>query len=189
MKKALLTLTLALAILSSCAETFSPSIKITPSLSEVPFTGGSVDIKVMTDLPWKIETEDESPVVFSKTVGIGDDIITVTIPETDNWTTSCITVKFMARSNSSTSSRTAYITQGYRPYVNVSGESNTIERNGGSATLVVTANTDWTASCEIPGVTFSPSSGTVGNTTVKLSFPANTDAGTRRIKRKGNSYG
>ena len=181
MKKALLTLTLALAILSSCAETFSPSIKITPSLSEVPYTGGSVDITVMTNLPWKVEAGDDSPAIFSKTYGIGDDVITVTIPETDNWTTSCVTVKFMASSNSSTSTKTAYITQGYRPYVNVSGESNTIDRSGGSASLVVTSNTDWTASCEIPGVTFSPASGSVGNTTVKITFPANTAASSRRI--------
>ena len=172
MKKAFLTLTLALAILTSCAETFSPSIKI---------TGGSVDITVMTDLPWKVEVDEDSPATVSKAYGIGDDVITVTIPETDNWTTSCVTVKFTSRSNSSTAAKKAYITQGYKPYVNVSGESNTIDRNGGTAYVVVTANSDWTASCDIPGVTFSPASGSVGNTTVKITFPANTEASSRRI--------
>lgn len=181
MKKAFLTLTLALAILTSCAETFSPSIKITPSLSEVPYTGGSVDITVMTDLPWRVEIDEDSPATVSKAYGIGDDVITVTIPETDSWTTSCVTVKFMSRSNSSTATKKAYITQGYKPYVNVSGESNTIDRNGGTASVVVTANSDWTASCDIPGVTFSPASGSVGNTTVKITFPANTEASSRRI--------
>ncbi|MBR5035104.1 MAG: BACON domain-containing protein [Bacteroidales bacterium] len=181
MKKAYLTLILALAILSSCAETFSPSIKITPSLSEVPYTGGSVDIKVMTDLPWKVDAGEDSPAVISKTAGIGDDVITVTIPETDNWTTSCVTVKFVARSNSSTATKKAYITQGYKPYVNVSGESNTIDRAGGNASIVVTANTDWTASCDTPGVIFSPASGSVGNTAVNISFPANTGTSSRKI--------
>ena len=181
MKKAYLTLILALAILSSCAETFSPSIKITPSLSEVPYTGGSVDIKVMTDLPWKVDAGEDSPAVISKTAGIGDDVITVTIPETDNWTTSCVTVKFVARSNSSTATKKAYITQGYKPYVNVSGESNTIDRAGGNASIVVTANTDWTASCYTPGVIFSPASGSVGNTAVNISVPATTGASSRKI--------
>ena len=181
MKKAFLTLLAALAILSSCAETFSPSIKITPSLSEVPYTGGSVSIKVMTDLPWKVVLEEDSPATVSKAYGIGDDVVTVTIPETDKWTTGCITVEFNARSNSSTSTRTAYITQGYRPYVSIAGESVSIDRNGGTATLVVTANSEWTASCSTPGVSLSPASGQVGNTTVTVTVPANTGASSRKI--------
>ena len=181
MKKAFLTLTLALAILTSCAETFSPSIRITPSLSEVPYTGGSVDIKVMTDLPWRVDVGEDNPATVSKTCGIGDDVITVAIPETDSWTTSCVTVKFIARSNASTAVKKAFITQGYKPYVNVSGESSAIDRTGGSASVVVTANADWTASCDIPGVTYSPASGSVGNTTVNITFPANTEASSRRI--------
>ena len=180
MKKAYLLL-LAVLVCASCTETFSPTIYITPSLSEVPCTGGSVDIKVMTDLPWKVTTGEESPATFSKTAGIGDDVVTVTIPATDSWTTSCITVKFSSRSNSSTSSKTAYITQDYKPYVSVSGESSTLPKEGGTATVVVTANTPWTASCsEVDGVTFSPASGSTGNTTVKISVPANPGA-TRRI--------
>lgn len=180
MKKAYLIL-LAVLICASCTETFSPTIYITPSLSEVPFTGGSVDIKVMTNLPWKVTAGEESPATFSKTAGIGDDVVTVTIPATDSWTTSCITVKFSSRSNSSTSSKTAYITQDYKPYVSVSGESSTLPKEGGTATVVVTANTPWTASCsELPGVTFSPASGSTGNTTVKIAVPANPGA-TRRI--------
>ena len=181
MKKAYLILLAALTILVSCTDTFSPSIYITPSLSEVPCTGGSVDIKVMTDLPWKVSTGEESPATFSKTAGIGDDVVTVTIPATDSWTTSCITVKFTSRSNGVSSSKTAYITQDFKPYISVSGESSTIAKEGGMAEVVVTANTDWTASCtEVEGVTFSPASGSTGNTKVKISVPANGGA-TRRI--------
>lgn len=181
MKKAYLILLALLPLLASCSETFSPTIYITPSLSSVPCTGGSVDIKVMTTLPWKVDADDDSPATFSKTNGIGDDVVTVTIPATESWTTSCITVKFTARSNSSTSNKIAYITQDYKPYVAVSGESNTIPKEGGTAEVVVTANTDWTASCsEIAGVTFSPASGSTGNTRVKISIPANEGA-TRRI--------
>ena len=180
MKKAYLLL-LAVLVCASCTETFSPTIYITPSLSEVPCTGGSVDIKVMTNLPWKVTAGEESPATFSKTAGIGDDVVTVTIPATDSWTTSCITVKFSSRSNSSTSSKTAYITQDYKPYVSVSGESSTLPKEGGTATVVVTTNTAWTAYCnEVDGVTFSPASGSTGNTTVKIAVPANPGA-TRRI--------
>ena len=181
MKKAFLTLLAALAILTSCAETFSPSIKITPSLSEVPYTGGSVSIKIMTDLPWKVDLEEDCPATVSKAYGIGDDVVTVTIPETDNWTTGCIAVQFCARSNSSTSTRTAYITQDYRPYVSVAGKSVSIDRNGGTVSLVVTANGEWTASCDTPGVILSPASGSVGNTTVSVTVPANTSASSRKI--------
>ena len=181
MKKAYLILLAAVTILVSCTDTFSPSIYITPSLSEVPCTGGSVDIKVMTNLPWIVDAGESSPATFSKTNGIGDDVVTVTIPATDSWTTSCITVKFSARSNSATSSKTAYITQDYQPYISVSGESGTIAKEGGFAEVVVTANTDWTASCsEVAGVTFSPASGSTGNTRVKISVPAN-EGTTRRI--------
>lgn len=180
MKKAYLIL-IAMLMFTSCVDTFSPSIYITPSLSEVPCTGGSVDIKVMTSLPWKVSAGEESPATFSKTAGIGDDVVTVTIPATDSWTTSCITVKFTSRSNTATSSKTAYITQDFKPYVSVSGESSTIAKEGGMAEVVVTANTAWTASCaELPGVTFSPASGGTGNTKVKISVPANEGA-TRRI--------
>ena len=180
MKKAYLILLAALPFLFSCSETFSPSIAITPSLSEVPYSGGSVDIKVMTSLPWKVSADEDSPVTFSKTSGIGDDVVTVTIPATDNWTTSSISVKFSARSNSSTSNRTAYITQDYKPYVAISGEGFPVAKEGGVTSVVVTANTSWTASCDLEGVTFSPASGSTGNTTVKISIPANS-GDTRRI--------
>ena len=180
MKKAYLILLAVLPFLFSCSETFSPSIAITQSLQYVPYTGGSVDITVMTSLPWKVSTDSDSPVTFSKTNGIGDDVVTVTVPATDNWTTSCITVQFTSRSNSSTSTRTAYITQDYKPYIAVSGESYTLPKEGGTATVVVTANTGWTSSSDTEGVTFSPDSGSTGNTTVKVTVPAN-DGATRRI--------
>lgn len=181
MKKAFLILVAAALLSATCTETFSPSIAITPSLSEVPYTGGSVDIQIMTDLPWKIDVDEECPATFSKENGIGDDVVTVTIPESNSWTTGCITVKFSSRSNKTSSSRTAYITQGYKPYVSVSGESGTIDQEGGSARIVVTANAAWKASCETPGVTFSPAEGGVGNHTVLITFPANTTGSSRRI--------
>ena len=180
MKKAYLILLAAAIIFPACSETFSPSLAITPSLSEVPCTGGNVDIKVMTDLPWKVEAGEDCPASFSKTTGIGDDVVTVTIPATENWTTSCISVKFIARSNTYNSTRYAYITQDYKPYISISGESYTLPKEGGMATVVVTANTDWTSSSDTGGVTFSPASGSTGNTTVKVTVPANEGA-TRRI--------
>ena len=181
MRKAVLILALVLPLLCSCAETFSPSIKITPSLSNVPYTGGSVDITVMTDLPWKATINEDCPAVLSKEYGIGDDVVTVTLSETDNWTTECVTVKFSSRSNSATSTRTAYITQGYKPYISVEGSAPTIEREGGLASLVVTANAPWKASCDTPGVTFDPAEGGVGNFSVTIHIPANTTGATRRI--------
>lgn len=181
MKKAFLILVAAALLSAKCTDNFSASIAITPSLSEVPYTGGSVDITVMTDLPWKIVMDEECPATVSKETGIGDDVVTVTIPQTDSWTTGCVAVKFYSRSNSSSATRTAYITQGYKPYVSVSGESGTIERAGGSAQIVVTANAPWKASCDTPGVTFSPAEGGVGNHTVLVTFPANTTGSSRRI--------
>ncbi|MBQ3659297.1 MAG: BACON domain-containing protein, partial [Bacteroidales bacterium] len=50
-----------------------------------------------------------------------------------------------------------------------------------SAQIVVTANAPWKASCDIPGVTFSPAEGGVGNHTVLVTFPANTTGSSRRI--------
>ena len=182
MRKAFLILAMALPLLCACAETFSPSIKITPSLSNVPYTGGSVEIKVMTDLPWKAVLEDDdNTTVLSKTTGIGDDVVTVTLPETDNWTTECVTVKFYSSSNSATSVRTAYITQGYKPYVCVSGEIPMVPQEGGFVTMVVEANEPWTASCETPGVEINPASGEVGNFTITVRIPANTTGAIKRI--------
>ncbi|MBO4558384.1 MAG: BACON domain-containing protein [Bacteroidales bacterium] len=181
MKKALLILATALTLLmTSCAETFSPSISITPSKAYVPYTGGSVDITVMTTLPWKAEATDGSGAVLSEQNGIGEDVVTITIPATDNWTTSCVTVKFYSRSNSSTATKTAYITQGYKPYISVEGESGTIAKEGGVVRLVVTANAAWTASCSTPGVTVTPGNGPVGNEAVLVTVPANSGA-TRKI--------
>ena len=181
MRKAFPILVAAVLLAASCAENFSPSIAITPSLSEVPYTGGSVEIKVMTDLPWRVLLDEESLATVSKVNGIGDDVVTVTLPATDSWTTTCTTVKFYSRSNSSSSVKTAYITQGYRPFISVAGESGTIDREGGQASLVVTANTHWPASSDTPGVTFSPAEGEVGNHTVTITFPANTGTSSRRI--------
>ena len=182
MRKTLLISAAAALILCSCTETFSPSISITPSLSNVPCTGGSVDIKVMTDLPWKVDlAEDDATTTLSRSTGIGDDVVTVNIAETDNWTTGCITVKFSAKSNSSVVSKTAYITQDFKPAIFTEGSVPTMPKEGGLATITVTSNSPWHASCDTPGVEFSPASEAVGNFTVTIRVPANTTGTTRRI--------
>ncbi|MBQ9583212.1 MAG: BACON domain-containing protein [Bacteroidales bacterium] len=181
MKKAFLILLAALPLICACAETFSPVIQITPSLSSVPYTGGSVDVTVMTDLPWKVVLEEDSPATLSKAYGVGDDVVTVNIPATDNWTTSCIKVQFYCRSNSSSSYKYAYITQGYKPYIYVSGESGLVDVSGGTVFVVVTANADWTWSCDIAGVTVQPNGGQTGNYTAVISVPANTSGQVRKI--------
>ena len=176
MKKAFLTLmaTVVACVLCSCVDTFSGTIEITPSLSYVPYTGGTVDISIKTDLPWKVVTEDDCPATFSKVNGVGDDVVTVTIPATDNWTTTCVPVQFYCRYNSSSNYKYAYITQGYKPYISVSGSSGTVDAAGGVVTVVVTANEKWTASCDTPGVSVRPTSEEVGNYTVNIHVPANT---------------
>jgi len=182
MKKGLLILSLILPLLASCTETFSPSIKITPSLSNVPYTGGSVDITVMTDLPWKVELYDESDnATISKTAGIGDDVVTITLPETDSWTTSSVKVTFTSSSNSATAVKYAIITQDYKPYISVSGPGETVPKEGGLVKLVVTANEEWTASCSTAGVEVIPASAEVGNYTVNVRIPANTTGSSRKI--------
>ncbi len=182
MKKSLLTLALMLPVLISCTENFSPSIKITPSLSYVPYEGGSVDITVMTDLPWKVELDDEdATAAVSKSAGIGDDVVTLTIPATDSWTTSAVTVKFKCTSNGNTGTKTAVITQGYKPCITVESETLEVPSEGGIIRAVVTANAAWNASCSTRGVTLSPSSGAAGNHTVKIFVDANRSGAARKI--------
>ena len=174
MKKAYLILLVALPLICACSETFTPTIQITPSLSNVPYTGGSVDLKIMTDLPWKVVMEEGCNATVSKTNGAGDDMVTITVPATDNWTTTCIKVQLYCRSNSNNySSKYAYITQGYKPHVSVSAEAGTIPAEGGMAKAIVTANGPWKASCNTAGVTVQPDSGITGNETVSIYIPAN----------------
>ena len=180
MKKALLTLLLALPLLFSCSETFSPSIRIQPSLTYVPYTGGSVDITVMTDLPWVV-TAEEGTATLSKASGAGDDVVTVTVPATDNWTTSCVSVVFTSRSNSATATRTAIITQGYKPYISVAGHTGTVAAEGGKVQVIVTANDTWRATCSTEGVTVTPAGESTGNYTVVITVPANTTGEKRKI--------
>lgn len=181
MKKAFVILLAVLPLMAACVETFSPSVRITPSLNYVPYTGGSVDVTIMTDLPWKVVLDDDCPATVSKTNGIGDDVITVTVPPTDSWTTSCITLKIYARSNSATATKTEYITQGYKPYISVEGEAGTIAADGGQVRLVVVANGEWTSSCTTAGVTVTPAADQLGNHAVLISIPANTTGATRKI--------
>ncbi len=182
MKKTLLMLALMLPVLFSCTETFSPTIKITPSLSYVPYEGGSVDITVMTDLPWKVVLDDEDvTTLVSKSAGIGDDVVTLTIPETDSWTTSSVSVKFYCTSNSASGTKTAVITQGYKPYISVEGESLQVPSEGGDIRVVVTSNTPWKAVCDTPGVSVSPDSDAAGNRTVRIITGANTTGAERKI--------
>ena len=79
MKKAFAIVLAVLPLLAACTDTFAPSVKITPSLNYVPYTGGSVDVTIMTDLPWKVVMDDECPATVSKEAGIGDDVVTVTV--------------------------------------------------------------------------------------------------------------
>lgn len=181
MKKAFAIVLAVLPLLAACTEKFSPSVRITPSLNYVPYTGGSVDVTIMTDLPWKVVLEDGSPATVSKAYGVGDDVITVNVPATQSWTTTCIKVVINATSNSSTTTKTEYITQGYKPYISVEGEAGTIAADGGQVRLVVVANGEWTSSCTTAGVTVTPSSDELGNHAVLISIPANPTGATRKI--------
>lgn len=182
MKKAFLILLAALPLICACSETFSPTIQITPSLSSVPYTGGSVDLKIMTDLPWKVVLEEGCNATVSKANGAGDDMITITVPATDNWTTTCVKVQINCRSNSSSySSKSAYITQGYKPHVSVSAVAVTIPAEGGMAEAIVAANGPWKATCNTAGVTVKPDSSITGNETVRIFIPANTTGAAREI--------
>ena len=181
MKKAFAIVLAVLPLLAACTDTFSPSVKITPSLDYVPYTGGSVDVTIMTDLPWKVVLEDGSPASVSKACGVGNDIITVSIPATDNWTTTCHKVVIYASSNASEATKTEYITQGYKPFISVEGESGTIAAEGGQVRLVITSNDSWTASCATAGVAVTPAGGQTGNETVLVTIPVNTDGTTRKI--------
>ena len=182
MKKAFLILLAALPLICACSETFSPSIQITPSLSSVPYTGGSVDVKIMTDLPWKVVLEEGCNATVSKANGAGDDMVTITVPATDNWTTTCIKVQFYCRSNNSNySSKSAFITQGYKPHVSVSSQAGTIPAEGGMAKAIVTANGPWKAKCNTAGVTVQPDSDITGNETVSIYIPANPTKAAREI--------
>ncbi|MBP5504492.1 MAG: BACON domain-containing protein [Bacteroidales bacterium] len=181
MKKALPILLAALAVLCSCAENFSPTIRITPSLNYVPYTGGTVDVTIMTELPWKVVLEEGCPATVSKVNGVGDDVVRVDIPATENWTTSCVKVQFYCRSTAGSSYKYAYITQGYKPYISVSGEAPTLPAEGGILQLYVTANAPWTASSDTPGVTFQPAGEGIGSFTVNVNVPANTTGAVRKI--------
>lgn len=183
MKKAFFILIAVLPLICACAENFSPTIQITPSLSSVPYTGGSVDVKIMTDLPWKVVVDEGSNASVSKANGAGDDVVTITIPATDSWTTSCVKVQFYCRSNgNSYSSKLAYITQGYRPRVSVSADAGTIPAEGGTIKAIVTANGQWKAKCNTAGVAVQPSLGNTGNETVNIIIPANPTNAAREIK-------
>lgn len=181
MKKAFLILLAALPLICACAENFSPSIQITPSLSSVPYTGGSVDVKIMTDLPWKIVMDESCNATVSKANGAGDDMVTITVPATDNWTTTCVKVQFYCRSNGNYSSKYAFVTQGYKPHVSVSAPAGTIPAEGGMVKAIVTANAPWKAKCTTPGITVQPDSGITGNETVSITIPANPTNASRAI--------
>lgn len=181
MKKAFAIVLAVLPLLAACTEKFSPSVRITPSLNYVPYTGGSVDVTIMTDLPWKVVLEDGCPATVSKAYGVGDDVITVNVPATQSWTTTCVKVVINATSNSSTTTKTEYITQGYKPYISVEGEAGTIDADGDQLRLKVIANDRWSASCATAGVVITPESGQTGNETVLVTIPENTTGTTRKI--------
>lgn len=179
MKKSLiLTIILAVVILTACAEKVAPTLTISPNLSTVPWTGGSVDVAISTIFPWKITKNDDVVATVSKENGVGEDIVTITVPATENIGHSTIKLVVNARNETGSVLKYAIITQEPKPFIGLDRGNAAVSADGGRLSFVLTANGEWTSSCSTPGVVIEPRQDEVGRYSVDVTVPASNAART-----------
>ena len=182
MKKSLiLTIILAAVLLPACAEKVAPTLTITPNLSAVPWTGGSVDVAINTIFPWKVTKSDDVVATVSKENGVGEDIVTITVPETDKIETSSIKLTVNAKNGTGSVTKNAIITQEPKPFIGLDREKAAVSANGGRLSFVLTANGEWKSSCSTAGVTIEPKEDGVGRYTLDVIVPASSTTRTITI--------
>ena len=178
MKKSLILTIILVALLSGCAEELSPTLTISPNLSTVPYTGGSVDVAIHTIFPWKITKSDDVAATVSKENGVGEDIVTITVPATENIEHSTMRLVVNARNETGSVLKYAIITQEPKPFIGLETGKATVSAAGGRLSFVLTANGEWTSSCSTAGVVIEPKQDEVGRYTVDITVPASSAART-----------
>ena len=164
------------------------SIQLSPTLSSVPCTGGTVDLKIITDFPWRVEIDTLNLVELSvsKNAGIGDDIITVSVPPSVSYTSETVRVKIFAKGQNTSNYKYAVITQLPKPYIALNTPVVSVPREGGVVTVVVTANQEWKATCSDSHVSIAPVEEALGVSTVKIKVPASTAKNTIKVVFKSS---
>lgn len=179
MKKSLiLTVILAVVLFSSCAEKISPTLTISPNLATLPYTGGSVEVAIHTIFPWKITKNDDVVATVSKENGVGEDTITITVPETDNIETSSLRLVVNAKNETGSTIKYAIITQTPKPFIGLDRNNVNVSLDGGRLSFILTANGEWESSCSTAGVTIDPKEDEVGRFTLDVNVPASRSART-----------
>ena len=162
------------------AVTESGAMSFTLSSSRLGPSGGTVTGTIIASSPWYIEYDQN--LTLSKESGTGDDVITIDVPSTTGTTDTAYDVILMASESQVAKS---IVREGI--HISVVPSTNAFPAEGGTATLTITANVDWTITMDatVGGVQYpdffvlSQSAGT-GNAVVTVECPPTPSATTRQ---------
>lgn len=164
-----------------------PKITVSSNFSELSASGGEVELAVYSNASWSASCST-SGVSISPRSGEGDDVVTVSIPETTSARE--IRVEFTATLNGKSVNDSVTISQnGVEPELSLLlNDTSNIPATGGEFGISVTSNASWRATCATSGVSISPKSGN-GNGSVTVTVPATTTSREIVVKFTANLNG
>lgn len=142
MKKFLLSILCAAAVLTSCEKELTAKISVDRTTVQTDFKGCVVEVAVSSNTQWSASCNFDD-VVISKTSGIGDDIVSIRVPEYTGMLTKVIQVKFAASADNSKFTTSLSITQLALPFFICNDNEASIGALGGVVVFHVNANYDW----------------------------------------------
>jgi len=169
------------------------AIIVTPNTAEVPASGGTVDVTVASIGEWEttvgkwkesngeeISTTATDKVALSPSTGTGYESVEVTVPANATGQERYVEVTFRSKLKSSIS-ETVTIHQ-KAPSISVTGPTEEVPAEGGTAIVYVTSDGGWTVSAD-NGAKVSPNNwqDSGNNVPVSIEIPENTTANAKKV--------
>lgn len=146
-------------------------LSVEPDSFNLGYNAGNSSLTIQSDCNWELSSES---VYFSVTAGSGNSVVTFTYPE--NTSSAATTGNILLQYGKSIleSQITIPVTRAQKPTINVNPTSLLFDGQGGSLSISIDSNINWSITGD-SWITFSSTSGTSGSTTVSVNVPENSD--------------
>ena len=160
-------ITRTVAVTQAAAGAPAPALSVSPAALNVAAAGGPATVTVTSNVGWTTGVSS-SWLTVSPSSGTNNGVITVTVAAN---TTTGVRTGDIAVYNGAVSD-TIRITQAAAPALTVSADTLSFEAAGGTQSVSVSSNTEWTADSDATWITVAPASG-ANNGTLTVTAAAN----------------
>jgi len=154
------------------AETF---LSVNPTEFAAPINGGAQTLTVISNVTWKVSSDADWLSYSLGSGNAGSSTVSATAAANYSGTARSAALTFTA----DTVSKKYVVSQAGDITLSVSPSAITLPAGGGSQSISVTSNMNWTVSSDADWLNYSPKSGAAGNQTVSVSATGNYDGAVR----------